>query len=164
MRPISHQLLSVSPAILAVLGILLSATPLDVSAISFTPNVACLMTLIAVAHYPSIWPRGFAFCLGLLQDVLFATPLGAQALLMLMLAQFVRAQGMRNPAMPFRLRWLEAAGIIVVWHALLWFVTALVLAHGPSLRHLLQAGLISVVWYPLFYVLGTRLFARLSEV
>ncbi len=151
------------PAGLALLLVLLAASPLDATMLSYTPNVAWLMTLVMVAFYPPAWPRGIAFFLGLLQDILFSTPLGSQALLALLLAQFTAAQGDRQQTL-FRLRWLEAAGVLVVMHLLLWAIMHAVTADSASLRHLLRAGLVNAVWYPVFYWLATRAFAPLPDV
>ncbi len=131
--------------------------------VSLTPNVAWLMTLVMVAHYPPAWPRAVAFALGLSQDILFGTPLGAQALLALLLVQLVTMQSERQQVQLFRLRWLEAAGTMVLWHLMLWAITHMVQEGAPQLRHLLQAGLVNALWYPLFYWLGTRLFAALPD-
>ena len=163
MRPFSHQLLAFLPAVLALGLALLSAVPMGWADVSATPNVAWLMTLVMVAHYPPAWPRGWAFGLGLMQDMLFGTPLGSQALLALLLAQLVSAQEQRQQVQLFRLRWLEAAGMLVLWHVALWAIMHAVQASAPSLRHLLQAGLANALWYPLFYWLATRAFAALPD-
>ena len=162
MRPLSYQIAAALPAILALIFALLSGSPLQGGAISYTPNVAWLMTLVMVAHYPPAWPRGFAFGLGLLQDILFGTPLGSQALLSLILAQVTALQAQRHQVQPFRLRWLEAAGMLVIWHILLWVLMHLA-GDQASLRALLRVGLINALWYPLFYWLMTRSFAALPD-
>ncbi len=163
MRPISFQLYSALPALIALLFVLLSATPMEGGELSYTPNVAWLMTLVMVTHYPPAWPRGFAFLLGLLQDVLFGTPLGSQAILTLLLAQATDVQAHRNQSQVFRLRWLEAAGMLVVWHVLLWALIHLTTHDGASLRHLVRMGLINALWFPLFYKPITWLFAALPD-
>lgn len=151
------------PAALCGLLLLLSAVQIPGGALSYTPNVAWLMTLVMVAFYPVAWSPPLAFGMGLLQDVLFATPLGSQALLALLLAHLTSVQAARQQTQRFRLRWLEAAGVLVVWHGLLWLVMQAVLEHGASLRHLLRAGLINALWYPVFYFILTRLFAALPS-
>lgn len=161
MRTVSHHILSLLPAALALVIVLLSASPLDAAAVSYTPNTAWLMTLVMVAFYPPAWPRSLAFFLGLLQDILFATPLGSQALLALLLAQVTGIHTSRQHTPPFRVHWLEAAGALLVWHLLLWMIIHLVAKDGASLNGLLRAGLINALWYPLFYWLLTRLFSAL---
>jgi rod shape-determining protein MreD len=163
MRPISHQLLSMVPAVMALALVLLSATPYPGGVLTYTPNVAWLMTLVMAAFYPAAWPRGLAFGLGFFQDILFGTPLGSQALLAMVLAHIAGMQAQRHQAQLFRLRWLEAAGMLVLMHGLLWAMMQLVSPDSASLRHLLRAGLINALWYPVFYWLATRLFAALPD-
>lgn len=152
------------PWLLALVLVLLCALPVPGGAITYTPNIAWLMTLVMVAFFPALWPLPFAFCIGLLQDVMFATPLGSQALLTLVLGQLTALQAARQQTQRFRLRWLEAAGALVVWHLLLWFILEAVSDHGASLRHLLRAGLVNAMWYPVFYAALTRIFMPLGYV
>jgi rod shape-determining protein MreD len=163
MRPVSQQLFGLFPAILACILILAAAAPMPGGAFTYTPNIAWLMTLVMVAFYPAAWPRWLAFGLGLLQDVLFNTPLGSQALLALLLAQVTMVQSQRNQSQLFRLRWLEATGILIVLHVLLYFLMNLVDAGTAGIVPLLRTGLINAVWYPLFYGLTTRCFAALPD-
>ena len=161
MRPISHQILAAFPAIVALIMLLLSATPLDLEYLTFTPNIAWLMTLVVVAFYPPAWPRGFAFFLGLLQDILFMTPLGSQALLTLMLAQFTAMRS--QPAQLFRLRWMEATGMLVLWHMLLWALIHLINGQGPTIGSMIGAGIANALWYPIIYWFTTRSFSALPD-
>lgn len=163
MQPLSHRLLSWMPAVCSVLLVLLCSVQVSGGSVTYTPNVAWLMTLIMVAFYPPAWSPPLAFGMGLLQDVMFATPLGSQALLALLLAHMASLQAARQQTPRFRLRWLEAAGVLVIWHALLWLLMEMVTKNGASLRHLLRAGLINALWYPVFYFTLTRLFAALPH-
>lgn len=163
MRSLSQQILMLFPALLALALVLLFATPMPGGTLSYTPNIAWLMTLVMVAHYPPAWPRGWAFGLGFLQDILFGTPLGSQALLALLLAQFVAQQNRLHTVQLFRLRWLEAAGALVILHLLLWALMRFAAPDAISMRHLLRAGLVNALWYPIFYGLMTRLFAALPD-
>lgn len=162
-RPLAHQLLTVLPAILALILTLLAATPISGGMLTYTPNVAWLLTLVLIPFYPPAWPRSFAFFLGLLQDFLFHTPLGSQALLTLLLAQLVAMQSQRQQVQLFRMRWLEAAGMLVLWHLLLGALMLVIMPNSASLSALLRAGLINALWYPLFYWLTTRLFTTLPD-
>ena len=162
MRPMSHSMLVALPAILAILLVLLVASPLN-SAFALAPNVAWVMTLVVVGFYPPAWPRGFAFFIGLLQDVVFATPLGAQAILTLILAQLALAQSHRTQVQLFRMRWLEAAGALILWHGLLWLLLHAVNHDSASLKALVRTGIISALWYPILYFIVTRLTAALPD-
>ena len=163
MRTTSHQLWSVVPGLMGGLLVLLAATPYPGGVVSYTPNIAWLMTLVMVMFYPPAWPRGLAFGLGLLQDVLFGTPLGSQALLALVLAQLAAMQAARQQVQLFRLRWLEAAGTLVVMHGVLWLIMQAVTPDSASLRHMLRMGLMSALWYPVFYAVATRMFTSLPD-
>ncbi len=163
MRPFSHQLLALFPAILALLLLVFSAVPMGGGALSITPNVTWLMTLVMAAFYPPAWPRGLAFVLGLVQDMLFGTPLGSQALLALLLAQLAAMLAERQHVQLFRLRWLEATGVLLLWHLMLWAIMHAVQLDAPTLGYLLKAGFVNALWYPLFYWLVTRLFTALPD-
>lgn len=163
MRPVSHQLLVIAPAVLSVLLVFLAATPLNTEFATLVPNIAWLMTLAVVTHYPSAWPRGVAFGLGLLQDYLFGTPLGTQALLTLLLVGFVAARAEQQQTPLFRLRWLHAAVVLAIWHVALWALIHLVASNGPSLLRLLGMSIINTLWYPLFYWMTGRMLAALPE-
>jgi rod shape-determining protein MreD len=163
MQPLSHRLLSLLPLVIGALLVLLCAVPISGGVLTYTPNIAWLMTLVLVAFAPAAWSPTRAFGLGLLQDVLFATPLGSQALLALLLAQMTQIQTQRQQTQRFRLRWLEVAGVLVVWHGLLWLMIEGVTHGSASLRHLLGAGVVNALWYPVFYVVFTRLFSPLAR-
>lgn len=163
MRSVSHQLLATLPAVLALGVALLSAVPMSGGYFSYTPNVAWLVTLVMVAHFPPAWPRGLAFGLGLLQDVLFMTPLGSQALIALMLVSVTAHRNMVAQTPLFRLRWLEAAGMLIAAHLLLYVLMNIAGQHGASLQHLLRAGFVNALWFPIFYFVLTRGFAALPD-
>ncbi len=162
MRPISDQLLMLVPALLSLLLLLFFSAPIHVGALSLTPNIAWLATLIIVPLYPATWPRGFAFAIGLLQDALLGTPLGSQALLTLLLTELANRQTRRQVLQPFQVRWLEAAGTLIVLHILLWALCHFVNADAAPLRAFLRAGLVSAAWYPALYFVLTRVLQRLS--
>jgi rod shape-determining protein MreD len=162
MRPISHQLLHLLPATLALVLVAAATVALDAPVLSFTPNIAWLMTLVLVMHHPPAWPLPFAFALGLLQDFLYHTPLGAQALLTLLLYALVRWRMQRGMPPQFRLRWLEAAGVLVIFHLLLWLIDRAA-GDAQSLRAAIRLGLINGLWFAVFYACLTRAFAGLPD-
>lgn len=158
-RPVSHSLSAIMPATLAVLLVLLSAVPGKLLGLTLTPNIAWILSWIFALHAPMLWPRGVAFALGLLQDVLFGTPLGAQALLALLLVQWGTLERERGVSLKPRVRLPHTAIILTVWHGLLWLVLALVIADPPPLSRLLVTGLVNGLWCVLFYNVARRLFA-----
>jgi rod shape-determining protein MreD len=131
--------------------IVLAATPFSAGGFDLTPNVAWLMTLIMVSLLPTAWPLGIVFMLGLLQDMLAATPLGSQALIALLLVIVARRRAERGASVFFRVRWLEAAVLLVLAHTGLMLLMVLVTPGSATLTHVLRAGLVSAAWYPLFY-------------
>jgi rod shape-determining protein MreD len=164
MRSFTDQVLLCLPAFLAVLLLALFAAPMHAAGISLVPNVAWLMSLIVAALYPDAWPRGVAFSIGLLQDVLFGTPLGAQALLAVLLVTLVQRQVRRLHSLPFRIHWLEAAGAIIVWQVLLWVLLHAVWPDAAAVNSLLRGGMVTILWFPLFYFPLVKLFSFLPAM
>lgn len=148
MRSTSDQLLLMLPAVLAVLLLALFMAPMQGFGVPLAPNVAWLMSWVMMRRVPQGWGYGLAFATGLAQDVLFGTPLGAQALVALLLCM-VAQKTARRPSPPFRLRWLEATLALLVAHAALWLLLALATA-TPPLALLLYGTLGAVLWFPLF--------------
>lgn len=163
MRSVSDQFVISMPTLLALLLLLLCGVPAHLLHISLVPNVVWIVTLVAAAFYPASWPLGIAFVLGLLQDVIYGTPLGAQALLTVLLVVLVRLQAQRQQYQQFRVRWLEAAGTLMGLHALLWLELDMVQLTPPPFKSLMVQGLISAVWYPIFYWVLTRLLGLLPQ-
>lgn len=151
MTPLSHRLFTVAPALIAALLIMLSAAPMAWSGISLVPNVAWLAT-IAFARMSYIsWPAWLAFLFGLLQDVVFATPLGAQATITLLLLIAIRARPIRVGAPLLRDAWLEAAVLLVAAQVLLVVILQWVLPTPPALIPALLAAPVNILWFPLAY-------------
>lgn len=159
MRSMSDQLLSLTPPLVAVLLAVLCVYPLKLGPWPLMPNIGMVMTLVVVALYPSAWPRSFAFALGLLQDLLYGTPLGSQALVLLVLTLTSEADARRQLLQPFHLRWLMVAGTLMVAHMLLWTLMQCVSPDATPLRMVLCAGLATALWYPLVYGIG-KVFAQ----
>lgn len=156
MRSISDYFQALVSALLALVLLAFFSAPMQAGSLSLTPNVAWLACMVIIPLYPSAWPRGFAFLIGLLQDALFGTPLGSQALLSLLLAELVERQTRRQLLQTFQIRWLEAAGTLIIWHILLWALCHFVSADAAPLRVMSRAALVSTAWYPVFYFCFVR--------
>ena len=139
------------PAMLAVMLLSLFSMKVHWLSVSLVPNVVWVMSLVLVPMFRISWPLWLVFLLGLAQDVLFGTPLGAQAVLAVLLVELVGAQAARQQYQQFRVRWLEATGALMVWHLLLWAIIRGVEDAAPPLKHMLIAGVISGAWFPIFY-------------
>jgi rod shape-determining protein MreD len=157
MYSLSDRVLLLFPGLLALVLAVLTAVPIHVSGVTLTPNVAWLMTLVMAALYPPAWGYGFAFLIGLFQDVLHGTPLGAQALLSLGLLILLRLRPQRVANPLFRVLWAEATLLLVVWHGLLWLILAWAGDVAPPIVPLLITGVVNGLWFPLFYVIGSGL-------
>ena len=142
----------VVPGFLSLLLLALFTMKLHWLGVSLVPNVAWVMTLVAAAMMRAAWPLWLVFMLGLLQDVVFHTPLGSQAVLAVLLTELVRSQSARQQFQLFRVRWLEATAALIVWHLLLWLLMHGVVHGAPPLKQMLLAGLVDGIWFPLFYV------------
>lgn len=151
MYSLSDRFLMLLPGLLAVLFALFAAVPLEMSRLTVTPNPAWLMTVAMAALYPPAWAFWFAFSLGLVQDVLYGTPLGSQALLALLLWLVLRMRPARVANPLFRYVWAEAVVLMVVWHGLLWVLLWWVGPKAPPLLPLLGTGLVQALWFPLLY-------------
>ncbi len=158
MRPILKPL-SILPAALALGLLALFMAPLSFGGIPLAPNVVWLVTLVMATRAPETWGRGLAFGLGLLQDVLFGTPLGSQALVTLLLTVLVGLRAQHRVMPHFTSRWLEATVALTLAHALLWCILALVLPETPPLSMLVYGTLAGALWFTLFDGLFGR-FAR----
>jgi len=80
-----------------------------------------------------------------------------------MLAQWVATQRGRGASPLFRVRWLEAAGTLLLLHVALWLLLQLVGQGTPPLISLLLVGVVNGLWYPVFYAGATRFFSPLME-
>lgn len=151
----SDQLRLWIPGVAALLLLVLSSLPFTVAGLPLVPHVVWLMTLTVVALAPAAWPVTLAFFLGLLSDFLMDTPLGAQALLALLLTLFMQRR--RSVHQLFQLRWAEACVLLVVLYFLLWVIVGWIAPQRPPILDAMLAAGINMLWYPLFYFLTLQL-------
>ena len=136
-------------ALLSLLLVLLAALPVSPFPVTLMPNMVWVLTLLWQPR--GRWPVLLCLLLGLLQDVLSGTPLGAQGLLSVLLYGLCQHYHHRLVSGPFRLRLMEVTGVLVLWHGLLWAILKYTLPHPPLLAPLLLAGLASAGWYALLH-------------
>lgn len=151
-----RSLSSVFPAVLGLVLLSFFAVPMQVGNVPLCPNVGMLMTLVVVSVNPAAWPRWFALLFGVLQDVVFGTPLGVHALLLVALVGATEQLSQRHAFQQFRMRWMEAAGLLVLWHVLLWCLLHLLHKQAATVLMLGQSALATILWYPLFYGILSR--------
>jgi len=163
MYSLADRLLLMLPGLLGLILALATAMPLGMFGITLTPNIAWIMTLALAALYPAAWAFWFAFLLGLLQDFLFGTPLGSQAVLALLLWLAVRWHPLRLATPLFRLVLARAVLMLVAWHALLWLLLGWVGGQAPPFGPLLITGVVNGVWFALLYFPLMGLLSLLPE-
>jgi rod shape-determining protein MreD len=147
---------SVFPAVLGIVLLSFFAVPMQVGNIPLCPNVGMLMTLVVVSLQPAAWPRWFALVFGVLQDVVFGTPLGVHALLLVALVGTTEHLSQRTAFQQFRMRWMEAAGLLVLWHVLLWCLLHVLHKQAATVLMIGQSAVVTILWYPLFYGILAR--------
>lgn len=163
MTPLSHRLFVCAPGLAAVFLILLFAAPLRISGVSLTPNIAWLATIL-FARMPHIsWPAWLAFLLGLLQDIVFGTPLGAQATITLAILLVLRARPSRVGQPLLRDMWLEAGALLVVAHVVLALILQWMPGAGVPLMATLTTTLVDILWVPLLAWMSSRLAMKLPK-
>ena len=145
---LSDRVLLSLPAVIVSLLLVVSALPVMWMGISLTPNIAWLATMIFVRIAPASWPAWLAFSLGLLQDGLFATPLGSQAVIALFLLLAMRARPLRIGTPLLRDVWLEACVLLVLAYAVLWLMLQWVLPFAPPALPLMGAAVVNMLWFP----------------
>ena len=147
MTPLDRFLITL-PAMLVLLLVLCTALPITWMGIALTPNIVWLATMIFARIAPASWPAWLAFGLGLLQDVLFATPLGSQAVIALFLLLAMRARPARISTPRLSDVWVEAGVLLVVAYMLLWFMLQYVLSFAPPTLALIGAVIVNILWFP----------------
>lgn len=131
--------------------------------IALAPNIAWLATMIFARILPASWPAWVAFSLGLLQDVLFAIPLGSQAVIALLLLLAMRARPARISTPLLRDVWLEACVLLLVAYALLWLMLQWVLPYPPRTLALIAAAMVNMLWFPVVAWSAGRLAVALPK-
>ena len=157
-RSLADRFMLALPALVALLLMLLVAAPWHLSDLPLKPHVLWLMTITFGVAYPAAWPLLTAFLLGLVADTLSGTPLGAQALVTVLMALGLRGgQARRMQHQLFRIRWAESIASLLVLHLMLWGIVAWMGEASLPLRPVLVAVAVNVTWYPLFYLLSEGL-------
>jgi rod shape-determining protein MreD len=96
------------PFLLAFFGVLLGATPLYVTGYgAIAPDFALMAVFYWAIYRPDLFPATIAFAIGLAQDALTGTPMGMNALVLLIVHASVLAQR----------RFFQGKSFAVVWWA-----------------------------------------------
>lgn len=128
-------------------------------------NAFPYVSLIAVCYWstfaPSVLPMWFVFLLGFVQDIMLGMPLGSSSSVLLLMQWVVLKHRRSISVQNFQLIWgrfvVYSLAATVIWWLLLSWV-----AHGllPPLSAMLTWA-VTVLAYPLFHVLFTKLYRLL---
>ena len=141
------------PGFTGIVFVLSGALPSIVSGYDIYPHMAVLLTCFWVMQYPYAWPYWFACILGLLQDVLSGSAMGAQALLLMLLVFVVRRQTGRMNRQNFRMLWIEVAVMMALYMGALWLIMSWVSHTWLPLWPGVKEVVLSVLLYPLVHIL-----------
>jgi rod shape-determining protein MreD len=134
------------PALTTLLLVFAMTAPLIVSVPVF-PHLALLSVFVWATFQRGLMPPWLAFLIGLVADLLFATPLGINATLFALTAAFVRTFEGRYGQHAHGFDWGLATVTIVVFQLLTWQLMALAGRPVP-LQPMLWQVVTSIVAYP----------------
>lgn len=124
------------PQLLAVLVIIISIQPLSISGIS---NVMPMLEVVFIYYwgirYPKVFPAWFVVLIGLLQDVLYGTPLGMTSFSNIVLLSMVISQRKFLIKEPFWVQWGSFALFSFIISVVKW-VLALILLHTMEVSNI----------------------------
>lgn len=152
-RSFSQQVLFCLPALTAVILVLCGPLPSIISGYDMFPHMAVLLCCFWVMYYPPAWPLWFVFLLGLLQDVLSSTALGAQALLLMVLCAMLVRHARRVNRQNFRIVWMEVTAASGLYLFVLWLVMSWVHKGWLPLLPVGKEWFFTVLFYPLIQLL-----------
>jgi rod shape-determining protein MreD len=156
---LDKSLRSSVPKLVAVMIVLVSIQPISL------PGIAAFMPMLEVIciyywgnHAPQLFPAWFVLLLGLLQDILYGTPLGMTALSNLFLFAAVLSQRRFLMREPFWVQWcgflLFSFGIVVVK----WLLAALLLPEVKLQGVMAMQWLFTALLYPLAHSMFDRIY------
>lgn len=149
------------PAATVVAGSMAMTTPLPM-AWSAMPNFAMLLVLIWASVQPRLMPVWAAFLLGLVHDIITASPLGLFGLIFALITIAVRVGEGRLRARSMAMDWLFVSALVAMAHALFWLLLPLAgleVAPGPIM---LQA-LTTALCFPPMLAIAALLHRRLID-
>ena len=149
-----------TPFAITLILVLVGVLPLHLAA---WPRVAPVLALIAVYHWsvqrPELLPAPAVFAIGLLQDVLAATPIGVNALTFLAVHGAVLSQRRFLAGKPFLVAWLGFAVVAAGAAVTSWVLVSIYHVAPIEPRALAFQYLIMMGVFPLF----ARLFLRWQQ-
>lgn len=152
------QVIRLVPAVVSLILIAAMTMPLFAST-PVLPHLGLLSVFVWATFQPGLMPPWLAFLLGAATDILFGLPLGVNAVLLPIVALFVRLVEARQGIHSYAFDWLVAAAVIIVFELLQWQLLALAGANGPLDPLLVQAAT-TILAYPAVVLLFAQLQRR----
>ena len=152
-RNLSDQALLLLPGIIGIILVMCGGLPSLMGGYDVFPHMALLLCCFWTMHYPQAWPLWFVFILGLLQDVLGGTALGAQAVLLMLTCAVVARQARRMNRQNFRMVWTEVMVISVLYMSVLWLVMSWVSRDWLPFWPVMKEVFFTALLYPLIHVI-----------
>ncbi|ADM08283.1 hypothetical protein PB2503_01012 [Parvularcula bermudensis HTCC2503] len=146
---LSRLLTAAAPGLILFSAVLLMITPLKVFGHSVPLPLAPFIVIFLYAAYaPNALPAPITFAAGLLQDLLFASPLGLWATVFLSLHYAVLAQHDYLKGRLHRVIAVLFAMLVAAVGAILWGLSSLVFAEVLPVRPLAVQLLVTILMYP----------------
>lgn len=149
------------PAGTVLCGSLLMAVPLPL-ALPVVPNLALLLVLVWASVQPRLMPVWAAFLLGLFHDVIAAVPFGLFALLFALTVIAVRTAEQQLEVRSIAIDWAMAAALVLLLHALMWQLLA-ILGQDPPAGPIAAQALLTALAFPLSLAAAAFVHRRLVE-
>lgn len=117
-----------APKFLAVMLLLMSVQPVGIPGLSaFMPMFEVICIYYWGIHTPKLFPAWFALFLGLLQDILYGTPLGMTALSNMLLLCAVNSQRKFLIKEPFWVQWCGFVLFAFISSVIKWLLAVVIL-------------------------------------
>lgn len=163
-RNLSDQALLLLPGLTGLIFVMFGALPSLVGGHDIFPHMAILLCCFWSMHYPHAWPLWFVFILGLLQDVLSGTALGAQALLLMFACTMLVRQARRMNRQNFRMVWTEVMVVSAIYMSVLWLVMSWVAREWLPLWPVVKEVFFTALFYPLVHIILTPILRLLPSL
>jgi len=148
------------PAVLVFFLLLLSVSYIPVPGLSsFVPLFVAASVYYWAIFAPAALPRWFVFIAGIIQDLLYGTPVGSTSLALLLLWTLIAAQRTYLLKEPFMVIWFLFAVSLFLYCVVISILYMVLLGVGYFTASALMQYGITVVLYPLLH----RLFGSLHS-
>ena len=142
------------PVLMSVLLILLSYIPLDFMSLnSIRPAIGITCVYFWLQHRPDLFNLWSVFCLGLVDDVISASPFGSNVFELLLMYVLVNNTSRFLNAKPFVVLWYGFAALSLVTMLSRWLVVSVYYSRFLPLSMLFFSYLVTIAVYPLISLL-----------